>query len=381
MPYPAVASGLGTQVVAADEGTFGVAANLAAAGRSYEIKSETLELKKTTVQGQGLAAGRVYDRSKRRVLTNYDMGGAIMMDLPTRQLAFWLNYMLGSWGQALVVPTQVGSTGIYQSIHQGLGGSQLTGSMLGHSFSVQKGVPTADNGVVEPVTEVGCKLSDWEIKCAVGQIAELTLTVDGRNELAGPFPNGGIAASGDPLNAATPGLVNFAVPTTGLGEGLFHFRQATIFTGFNYVYASNQIARCTNSTYAAAQIKDIDIKHSVKFDTARFFLGTAGFKSEQYENAFRSLTGTFTAEWQSSEAWYSAFAGDIPTSLELTFVGPTVGASSYLLDVIIPNIRLDSESPKVPGPGVVTQAVSFTGLDDETTCPIQVIYQSEDTVR
>jgi hypothetical protein len=33
----------------------------------------------------------------------------------------------------------------------------------------------------------------------------------------------------------------------------------------------------------------------------------------------------------------------------------------------------------VPGPGVVTQAVGFTGFDDETTVPIQFVYQSEDT--
>lgn len=380
MPYPAVASGLGTQVVAADETTFGVAPSLSSA-RSYEVKSETLELKKTTVQGTGLAAGRVYDRSKRRVLTNYNVTGAIMMDLPTRQLAFWLSYMLGSWGQSLATPTQIGTTGIYKSIHQGLGGSQTVGGMLGHSFACQKGVPAADNGAVEPVTEVGCKLSDWEIKCSTGQIAEITLTLDGRNELAGPYPNGGSSASGDPLNASTPALANFGVPTTGLGENLFHFREATIYTGYSYTYSAGAIAPCTNSSYAAAQLRDIDIKHSVKFDMARYFLGSAGFKSEQIENGFRAMTGTFTAEWQSSEAWYNAFAADTPTSLELTFTGPSVSTSNYLLDIIIPNIRLDGESPKVPGPAVVTQAIGFTGLDDETTCPIQVIYQSEDTAR
>ena len=380
MPYPAVASGLGSQIVAADESTFGVAATLSS-GRSYEIKNETLELKKTTVQGEGLAAGRVYDRAKRRVLTNYDMGGAIVLDLPTRQLTFWLSYMLGSWGQALATPTQIGSTGIYQSIHQALGGSQTTGGMLGHSFSVQKGVPAADNGAVEPFTEVGCKLSDWEIKCAVGQIAELTLTVDGRNELGGPYPNGGVSSSGDPLNAATPALATFSIPTSGLGEGLFHFREATLYTGYTYTYASNQITPCSNTAYKSAQIKDIDIKHSVKFDSSRIFLGSSGFKSEQIENGFRAMSGTFTAEWQSSEAWYAAFAGDTTSSLELSFIGPSVSTSNYFLDIIIPNIRLDGESPKVPGPAVVTQSVGFTGLDDESTCPIQIIYQSEDTAR
>ena len=53
----AVGSGIATQVVTKDESTFGVAPTLASGARSYEIKSETLELRKTTVQGQGLHAG------------------------------------------------------------------------------------------------------------------------------------------------------------------------------------------------------------------------------------------------------------------------------------------------------------------------------------
>lgn len=76
---------------------------------------------------------------------------------------------------------------------------------------------------------------------------------------------------------------------------------------------------------------------------------------------------------------YNAFAADTTTSLQLTFVGPTVSTSNYLFDVLIPNIKLDGESPKAPGPAVITQSVSFTGSDDETTQPIQITYQSEDT--
>lgn len=375
MPYPVVGSGISTQVVATAEGTYGVAPSLASA-RSYEAKSETLELKKTTVQGEGLAAGRLYDRTKRRVLTNYMASGGLVLDCPTRQLAFWLQYMVGSFGQTLATPTQVGVTGIYKSVHQGIGGAQTVGGMLGHSFSIQKGVPTAD-GVVEPFTYVGGKVSDWEIKCSTGTIAELSLTVDARNELAGPFPNGGASASNDPLNAATPALATFATPTTGMGESLFHFRQMTLYTGGTPTYGSNLVTLPGQT--AAANVKDIDLKHSVKYDSTRFFAGNQGFKAEQIENGFRAMTGSLTAEWLSSEAMYNAFAADTTTSLELTFTGSSVSTSNYLLDIIIPNIKLDGESPKVPGPAVVTQAVGFTGLDDETTCPIQVIYQSEDT--
>jgi hypothetical protein len=368
MPYPAVGSGLATQFMATAEATFGVAPSLASA-RSYEIKSETLELKKNTVQGQGLAAGRLYDRTKRRVLTTFDVNGGTTLDLPTRQLAFWLQYMVGSFGQTLATPTQVGSSGIYKSVHQGIGGQQTTGGQLGHSMTIQKGVPAID-GTVQPFTYVGCKVSDWDLKCAVNAIAELSLTFDGRNELAG-------AGNSDPLNVSVPMLGTFAIPTTGLGEGLFHFREATVYTGGTPTYGSGLVS--LSGATAAGNIKDVEIKHTVKYDNSRFFLGTNGFKGEQIENGFRAMTGSFTVEWLSAEAMYNAFAQDTTTSLELTFVGPTVSTSNYLLDIIIPNIKLDGESPKVGGPGVVTQAVPFTGLDDETTVPIQITYQSEDT--
>lgn len=373
MPYPAVGSGLALQILATAESTFGVAPSLTGA-RSYEVKNETLELKKTTVQGQGLAAGVLYDRTKRRVLTNYATMGGLVMDIPTRQLAFWLQYMVGSFGQTLATPTQVMSSGIYQSIHQGVGGSQTTGGLLGHSLCIQKGVP-AINGTVEPFTYVGTKISDWELKVATGSIAELTLTFDGRNELGG---TGSGYVNGDTLNSyPVPSLGTFSIPTSGQGEGLFHFKEATLYSGGTPTYTSNTVS--LSGETAVGNVKDVSIKHSVKFDSSRYFIGQAGFKSEQIENARRSITGSFTVEFLSTEAMYNAFAADTTTSLELQFVGTTVSTSNYLLDIIIPNVKLDGESPKVPGPGVVTQAVSFTGLDDESTCPIQITYNSEDT--
>jgi len=365
---PLVGSGIATQIVATAESTFGVAPSLTGA-RSYEIKNETLELKKTTVQGQGLHAGGFYDRARRRVLTNYDVTGGLTLDLPTRLMAFWAQYMVGSFGQALATPTQVGVTPIYKSVHQGAGGAQALGTMQGHSFCLQKGVPAID-GTVEPFTYVGCKITDWELSVATGGLAQLILNIDARNELGG-------AGNSDPLNGVVPPLATFGTPTSGLGESVFHFRQATLYAGGTPAYAGG-IASLTGTT-ALGNVKDADIKHAFAMDTSRYFLGTQGFKGEQLENGFRQMSGSFTIEWLSTEAMYNAFAADTTTSLELTFVGSTVSTSNYLFDVIIPNIKLDGESPKVPGPAVITQACTFTGLDDEATVPIQITYQSEDT--
>src|SRR6185312_12149977 len=151
MPTIPVASGLAAQLVVKDETTYGVAPSLTSGIDSFEFKNETLELKKTTVTGEGLAAGHVYQRTKRRVLTNYDVTGDIVLEAPTRNLGYWLRYMVGDF---LSQPAALGG-GIFQTYFRPLS------SLQGHSFTCQKGVPTADNATVEPFTYVGCKLSGW----------------------------------------------------------------------------------------------------------------------------------------------------------------------------------------------------------------------------
>jgi tail tube protein len=358
-----IGSGIASQLIYANESTYGVVpASLAASAVPLEFKSETLELKKTTVQGQGLHAGGLYDRAGRRVLTNYDVNGGISMDLQSRHLNGLLFHMLGSWGQANATLTQMGSTGVYKAIH-------YPGNSLGHSMCFQKGVPTVD-GVTEPFTYVGCKIVDWTITVATGALAILELTIDGRNELGG-------AGNSDPLNGAVPALGTW-VGTPGMD--VFHFREAALVTGTPSTVSN--VTSLTGPT-TLANVRDASIKHEIMLDVARYFLGSGGFKAEQIENNFRKISGTFTAEWLSAETMYNAFAADTSLALQLTFTGPTVGTGGgnpELFQILIPNIKLDGESPKVPGPAIITQALAFTGLDDETNNQIQVTYQSLDTV-
>lgn len=426
-----VGSGLAAQLVVKDEATYGVAPSLLSGIDSFEFDSDTLELKPTRVDGSGLAAGRVYKRARRSVLTNFDANGDVVMKAPTRNLGFWLRYMLGDFA---ATPVEVGATGIYKTVFQPVS------SFKGHSFTLQKGAPATDE-TVEPLTYVGCKLSGWELSVATGGIAMLNQHIDARNELAG-------AGNSDPLNVSVPPLATWNIASSGLGASVFHFREATLFTGgtpalsagntitppsvpASGVTATNNSglnvlvtvsggtltavtvngaqvgttdgsyllpARGTISiTYsvaptwtwaqaivslsgatAAGQVKDVSMAQTFALDANRIFVGTNGFKDEQIEDGNRGLTGSFTVEWQSSEAYYNAFAANTTTSLQLTFTGPSVSTSNYLLDVIIPAIKLNGESVKVPGPAVLTQAINWEGYDDETTVPIQVTYQSED---
>jgi hypothetical protein len=361
----AVGSGIASQIVYKAETTYGVAPSLST-NEALEFKSETMELKKTTVQGTGLAAGKVYPRTNRRVLTNFSTAGGIVMDLQTRFIGTLVEAMVGSYGYTLVSPTEIASSGIYKSVHW-----PTSPYLQGHSLCIQKGVPTAD-GTVEPFTYTGCKISDWEIAVQTGAIAQLTLSVVGRNELAGA------STQGDSLNASVPSLATFnSVPGAGEDLQVFHFREATIYTGGTPSVTSNIVS--LTSENAAANVRSVSIKQSVSLDTSRFFVGGDGFLNEPLENGWRSLSGQMEVEWLSSEAMYEAFQADTTTSLQVTLTGPTVGGQTYLFDIIIPNIKLDGETPKVSGPQVVTQAIPFTGLDDETTTPLQITLQNEDS--
>src|SRR5690242_18558494 len=182
-----VGSGLAAQLVVKDEATYGVVPALTSGIDSFEFDSDTLELKETRVDGSGLAAGRVYKRARRSVLTNFDANGDVVMKLPTRNLGFWLRYMVGDFA---ATPTEILTSGIYQTVFQPVS------SFKGHSFALQKGAPATDE-TVEPFTYCGCKLSGWELSVATGGIGMLTQHIDARNELAG-------GGNGDPLNGSVP---------------------------------------------------------------------------------------------------------------------------------------------------------------------------------
>jgi hypothetical protein len=282
------------------------------------------------------------------------------MDLQARKLNLLLKAMTGSFGSTNATLTQNGSTGEYKAVH-------VPGPMNGNSLTLQKGVPSV-SGVVEPFTYVGAKLTDWELSVETGAIAQLSLTIDARNELAG-------VGNSDPLNGSVPTLATWADTI----QDVFYFREAKLVTG---TPTTTTGITSLGSPTVLANIKSASIKHSISLDTSRYFLGGAGFKSEQLENGFRSISGTFVIEWLSAEAQYEAFAADTATALQLSLVGFTnIGSSSQPeeLDVLIPNVKLDGESPKIGGPAVVTQSVNYTGLDDETNNPIQLTYFTSDS--
>jgi tail tube protein len=352
-------SGLAAQWCALDETTYGVAPALSTA-KFYVCDSDGLELKKTTKQSAGIYAGALFPTAARRVVTEYSASGPLVMDLPERSMQQWLYRMMGSYGQTPATLTQDGSTGAYKAVH-------APGPLEGHSFALQKGVPAVDGGTVEPFTYTGCKVSEWEVSAQLGEIAKLNLTIEARNELAG--------TNKDPLNGSVPALQAFSAPP----GSVFRWTGATVYYGGTPTTTSGVTTLA--SPVVAGNVKgSMNIKQTTPLDLERYSPDVAPYRNEPLQNAVRSLTGSFTVEWLSAESYYNAYAADTATSIEFQFQTVPIGTGSDIATfaIMVPNIRLEGESPKIPGPAVLTQTIPFTGLDDRVNNVCQITYNTLD---
>lgn len=331
-----------------------------------EINSETNKLGKQTVVGQGLRAGGLFERTSRRVVTHWTPAGGLLVDAPFHGFGLWLQHMLGSFGTNSSI-VQQGATTAWLQTH-------TPGSAAGKTGTLQVGKPDS-SGTVRPFTYVGAKVADWALLTELGKVALFTLNFDHWQELTPDNPQG---------TTAGPALT---APTYTAGEQFFHFRQGILYNGGTLSNAgSNPTVTSLGSPVAAGFVKKIEVKCQNPIDNTRFFLGgtggstVAGVKGDQLENGFRKITGTLDVEFASLTAFYDTYAADTTSTLQLIFTGPIIASSfAYTLNILIPNIKFDNDSPQVGGPGVVNTSMPFSGYDQETWNPIQVQYMSTDT--
>lgn len=353
-------SGLGAQWAVLDEATYGVAPSLADAV-FYACNKDSLQLKKVTKQGTGIFAGSLAPRATRRRPTEYSVQGALPMDLPMRQLNKWLYRMFGSFGQDNAALAEDGETSAYSATH-------YLGDLTGHSFCLQAGKPSVD-GTTEPFTYTGCKVQAWEVACSMGEIAELTLTVEGRNELAGTWD--------DPLNDSVPTLETFTAPTSG---EVFTWVDAGLYYG-GTVSTTSGVTSVSDATLAGNLKGPMSLKVTRPMDLARYSPDVAPFRNEPLQNGLTKIEGSFVVEFLSAETYLAAYQSDTDVAIELRFTGPAIGSGSDYaeLSLLCSLGRLDGSSPEVPGPAILTQTIPWTTLDDGTNNILQATYWTLDT--
>lgn len=310
------------------EATFGAATVV---DRFYEFVSEGIARENRILQSQGLRGGYLPRGGGRRVNTGHSASGDLQLEVASKGFSRIMQWVLG--GTPTIV--QQAATTAYLHTH-------VMGSLVGRSANAQKQLKDAAGTAIGTFTYRGAKVNQATFAISTDGILTLTLGLDVREERK------------DVAAAAASYLTT----------NLFHFQQAAI----------------TVAGAAVADVSDASITVNNNLNTDRRHLGNSGLKSEQHDNGFRAVSGTFTAEF-SATTLYDLFAADTAAALVLTFTGPVIsGAFNETVKITIPEIHLTGTTPTVGGPELITVPQPFDAAYDGTASPITVELTSTDTV-
>lgn len=344
---PVYASGLSGQVgVVSEAGTYGTAVTVT---RFYEFLSENYLFNPTFLDGAGLKAGQAFKRASRTVQSQFDVNADLTMEhtdgsaasAAADSMGFWWKQALGS---AVVTPTLVLGTA-FKQVH-------TPGSKAGFSFTSQVGRPQISGVTVNPHTYTGCKITDWEFSCSDGQIAQLKVTMDGRNE------------------STAIALAAASYPTP---NGLFSFADATNFKIGGVATTAAGETTVASGVAVASAVNSIVITGSTPMKVDRRGLGSAGFKNEPIENAIPTITGTLGTEYFSRAEFYDLFKANTQTVMQLDFShtvngldanGVASGPNPFLLSFIMPAVKFKTAGVNINGPDVIPQSIGFECYDD-----------------
>jgi hypothetical protein len=416
----AVGSGLSSTLGIATETTVGTPV---AVTRFVEFNTESLQLKKTTVQGQGLRGGALVRRAQRRNYVARAAGGDINFDVPTSGFGLFLQHMLGSF---TTTPTSLGG-GVFQQVHN-------VASLQGKTFTTQVVKPDVTGVLAQQAfTYPGCKVTQWELSVQQAQQLQVKLTIDALDEATpGNVTSTALSAltaagatslttpvtipAGSYITVGTGLLAEVVVTGTPTGAGPFtipvspaltygHAAAAYVGSATNIAYGAAtalQAASYTASTsmwdfsegtlvaggstsvvsnvwtntggVSLGVVRTVSITGSNKLKVDRWGLGST-VRAEQLENDFRDYNASFTVEYNSRQT-YDTAAADAALALRLTFTHRNNGA---IISVYAPlGFQDDSSSPQIGGPDITMENLSFTLLDDGTNGALQIVYTSTD---
>lgn len=331
MPY---GSGLSAQVGVKAETTVGTEVVV---DRFFEFLDESIAFQPTWLDGQGLRAGQAYQRVARVSQSRFTVAGDISLEHADKGgMGLLWKHILGS---AITVPTQIGATTAWKQNHHAGSTSVKTGLGL----TIQVGRPQTD-GTVKAHTYRGCKIVAAEFSVSDGELARLSLTVDGWQEATAT------ALASASYTAAT---------------GVFSFSDASVFKLGGTPSTSAGETTVAGGTSVATVVRGFTLRVGTPLATERYGLGNAGVKREQIENAIPEITGTLEGEYTSQSEIYSLLKNNTTTALELVLEHGLAGtAEPYELSFVLPAIKLLEGGPQVSGPDIVGQSINWKAYDD-----------------
>jgi hypothetical protein len=315
-----------------DETTFGT---YVAPTRFLEFTQESLKLSLERIESAGL-------RPSRRVLTTDDWvvgrrgaGGDVEFEVANKGFGLMLKHMLGA------VTSAQPNAGSNPTVWEHTG---KVGALDAKSFTAQFG-RAGNDGTVRAFSYLGCKVASWELSCDVNGILMLKATLDAADETtAQALATASYAATSVPL-VYTGGTIS-------VGGSQFDVTKCSV-TGDNGLKADRYMLRGA----------------------------TSNVKKEQLEGSgLRQYGGTLSAEFSDLTA-YNKFINGTVGAFTAFFSGANIsGAYNYALEVTMPAVRFDGDTPVVGGPDIIEHDLPFKALDDGSgTTPCQMVYRTTDT--
>jgi len=293
-----MASGLQAQIMYGEESTPGTRVD---GSVTVPLISESLAHERERLESEGIIPGHSILSADQWNGGPVTVGGDIQHELFTSGIDVLLKHMFGSQTNTGVGPY----THVYKP---------TTGTIDGKALSIQVGRPGVA-GTVHPFDFAGCKITQWEIACAAGEIATLGLTVVGQTVVVNQ---------------------TLGTPTyTAAGSKPFKFTHGAVSLGGSTV-------NVTNATVSG--------DNGLKTDR-RFLSATAGGAiAEPLEAGRREYAGTLTGEFNDLTQ-YNRFVSGAEVALVLSF---TAGSASL---TIAGNVRYDGAGGMVGGTDILTEDI------------------------
>lgn len=325
--------------------------------RFLEFTEESLDLDRAYHQGENLRPGSRVARSQKRILTREGAAGDISQEVQTKGFGALFELALGvasAWTEVEA------DSGVYQGVFT------LAKDDFLPSATIQKGVPrlpTASTpGGVDAFTFAGCQVSSLTLEL----FSEAVLTMS-------TSWVGGRAV--DTTTAYVPSAGKYPV-----GCELFSFVDATLVLG-GMITVPTATALATGGT-VAGNVREFSITVDQALDDNGRNIGSGGQRSRPAAVGLAEITGSLTIEYDTT-AITEAVLEQQGLALVLTFQGPTpIGASGLrpVVQIVVPEIKLEGDLPKSNGGDVITHATDFVGLDSLTPGqePFYLVYRSAD---
>jgi hypothetical protein len=312
--------------------------------RWYEFTDEKFEFKPMRKQGKGLRVGGRLARSGRRVTTGLETSGELDLEAVSKGMGLLFKGALGTG-----VSTLVSGTTYQQTFTLG---DTLT------SFTVQKGLVQED-GTVTPYTFAGCVIDEWEIQSNTDDIVSCKFKFDGSGS----------------VNTATA----YTSPSYATTPSLFTFTQGALTSG---TFTAPTTTALASGATTIANVTEFSIKGENKLTGGMRTYGSAGKRGTSPRPGDRAegLSGKVKVVYRDT-TWRDAAFNDTDLSLVLTFTSAEALSTGFAtLQIAIPVVRLEPETPQVNGGEVIETDYTFTVLDGLSAAqPIWVILRTADT--